>query len=208
MFTQVAYTKLKRNHKYLCDDGFNSYIGIFKRYQNSYALFENTKDITILDAIDKNNNIAEIHYNRYSKYFSFCKYISLLFAIPSIGIYDTYLGYLSTISYLSYCGISIYEMERGKKIRFHLTNADIGHIITLFAGPCINCIFCPGIFKEFTINCFLYFYIRYICVIEYAPKDTSFYIMNKTKQTQMERRMFNKIIIRLFGYEVDVGRYL
>lgn len=208
MFKQVAYTKLKKNQKYLCDDGFNSYIGIFKRYQNGHALFENTKDITILDTIEKNNNISEIRYNRYSKYFTFYKCMSLLCAVPSIGIYHTYLGYLSNIGYFSYCGISIYEMERGTRFRFGITNEDIGKMMLLFAGPCMNCLFCPGIFKEFLINCFVYFYIRYVCVIEYAPKDTSFYVMHKTKQLEMERRMFNKIIVRLFGCEVDVGRYL
>jgi len=206
MFTQVAYTKLKKNQKYLCDDGFNSYIGIFKRYQNSYALFENTKDITILDTVIK-KDLTEIQYNRYSKYFTFCKYISLLFAIPSIGRYHPYLGYLSNISYLSYCAINLYEMERGRRVRFNITNADIGQIIALFGGPFINYAFCPGFFKEFAINCFVYFYVRYICVIEYAPKDTSFYVMHKTKQSQMERRMFNKIIIRLFGHEI-IGKYL
>ncbi len=207
MFTQVSYTKLKRNEKYLCDDGFNSYIGIFKRYHNQYALFENTKDITILDTVIK-KDITEIHYNRYSKYFSFCKYISLLFAIPSMGRCHPYLEYLSNISYLSYCGINIYEMERGRRFRFNITNADISQIIALFGGPFINCAICPGIFKEFAINCFVYFYIRYVCVIEFAPKDTSFYVMHKTKQSKMEQHMFNKIIIRLFGCEVDVGRYL
>ncbi len=208
MFKQVSYSKLKRNEKYLCDDGFNSYIGIFKRYHNQYALFENTKDITILDTIEKKNNLSEIHYNRYSKYFNFCKYISLLFAIPSIGRYYPYLGYLSNISYLSYCGINIYEIERGRRIRFNIRNIDIAQIIALFGGPFINCAFCPGIFKEFVINCFVYFYIRYTCVIEFAPKYSSFYVMHKTKQLEMEQRMFNKIIVRLFGWEVDVGRYL
>jgi hypothetical protein len=206
MFTQVAYTKLKRNQKYLCDDGFNSYIGIFKRYQNSYALFENTKDITILDTVIK-KEFAEIHYNRYSKYFTVCKCVSLLFAIPSIGKYCPYLGYLADISYLCYCGISIYEMERGRRIRFHIKNVDIGKIIALFGGPCINWLFCPGIFKEISINCFIYFYIRYVCVIEYAPKGASFYVMRLHAQKNMEQRIFNKIIVRLFGHET-VGRYL
>jgi len=207
MFTQVAFTKLKRNQKYLCDDGFNSYIGIFKRYQNSYALFENTKDITILDTIEKNNNISEIHYHRYSKYFTFCKYMSLLLFIPSIGRYHPYFMYFSTINYLSYIAITVYELERGRRFRSNLTSNDVSKLMLLFGGPFTNCIFCPGIFKEFSINCFVYFYIRYTCVIEYAPKDTSFYVMHKTKQTQMEQRIFNKIMYPLFGHEI-VGKYL
>jgi hypothetical protein len=207
MFKQVAYTKLKKNQKYLCDDGFNSYIGIFKRYQNSHALFENTKDITILDTIIK-KDLTEIHYNRYSKYFSFYKYMSLLLFIPSMVRYHPYFMYFSTINYLSYIGITIYEMERGRRFSSNLTNNDISKMMLLLGGPFTNCIFHPGLFLEFSINCFVYFYIRYVCVIEYAPKDTSFYVMHKTKQSQMERRMFNKIIVRLFGCEVDVGRYL
>jgi hypothetical protein len=206
MFTQVAYTKLKRNQKYLCDDGFNSYIGIFKRYQNSHALFENTKDITILDTIIK-KDVIEINYNRYSKYFSFYKYMSLLLFIPSIEKYHPYLLYFSTFNYLSYIGITMYEMERGRQIMFSRTNYDISKMMLLLAGPFMNCLFHSGIFIEFSINCFVYFYIRYVCVIEYAPKDTSFYVMHKTKQLEMERRMFNKIIIRLFGHEI-VGKYL
>ena len=207
MFTQVAYTKLKRNQKYLCDDGFNSYIGIFKRYYNQYALFENTKDITILDTIIK-KDFTEIKYNNYSKYFSFYKYMSLLLFIPSIGNYHPYLFYFSTINYLSYIGITIYEVERGRRFMFRQGNYEISKIMLSLAGPFMNCIFYSGIFTEFSINCFVYFYIRYICVIEYAPKDTSFYIMHKTKQLEMERRMFDKIIVRLFGWKVDVGKYL
>jgi hypothetical protein len=207
MFTQVAYTKLKQNEKYLCDDGFNTYIGIFKRYQNSHALFENTHDITILDTVIK-KDLTEIHYHRYSKYFSFYKYMSLLLFIPSISKYHPYFGYLSSFNFFSYMGITMYEMERGRRIMFSRTNSDLSKIILLFAGPYINCLFQSGIFLEFSINCFVYFYIRYVCVIEYAPKDTSFYLMHKTKQLQMEQRMFNKIIVRLFGWEVDVGRYL
>jgi hypothetical protein len=206
MFKQVAYTKLKKNKKYLCDDGFNCYIGIFKRYQNSHALFENTKDITILDTVIK-NDFAEIHYNRYSKYFSFYKYISLLLFIPSLAKYHPYFMYFSTINYLSYIGITIYEMERGRRFISNITSKDISKLMLLFFGPFTNCIFYPGIFIEFSINCYVYFYIRYICVIEYAPKDTSFYVMHKTKQSQMERRMFNKIMFQLFGHEI-IGKYL
>ena len=206
MFKQVAYTQLKKNKKYLCDDGFNSYIGIFKRYQNSHALFENTHDITILDTIVK-KDLTEIHYNRYSKYFSFYKYMSLLLFIPSIGKYHPYLLYFFTFNYLSYIGITMYEMERGRQIMFARANYNINKIMLLLGGPFMNCLFHSGIFIEFSINCFVYFYIRHVCVIEYAPQDTSFYVMHKTKQSQMERLMFNKIMYRLFGHEF-VGKYL
>lgn len=204
-FDKVSYEKLKRHQKYLCDDGFNSYIGIFKRYHNQYALFENTHDITILDTIETDNMV--IHYNRYSKYFSFYKYMSLLLFVPSIGQYHPYLMYFSAVNYFSYIAITSYEIQIGRRIMFKSSN-DIGKICLLFAGTFMNCIFQSGIFIEFAINCFVYFYIRYMCIIEYAPKDTSFYVMHKTKQKNMERRMFNKIIVRLFGCEVDVGRYL
>ena len=206
MFKQVAFTKLKRNQKYLCDDGFNSYIGIFKRYYNQYALFENTKDITILDTIIK-KDLTEIKYNKYSKYFSFYKYMSLLLFIPSIGNYHPYLLYFSSINYLTYIGITLYEIERGRRFMFRNSNYEISKFILLVGGPFMNCVFNSGIFIEFTINCFVYFYIRYICVIEYAPKDTSFYVMHKTKQLEMERRVFNKIMYSLFGHEI-VGKYL
>jgi hypothetical protein len=207
MFTQVAYTKLKKNNKYLCDDGINSYIGIFKRYHNQYALFENTHDITILDTLVK-KDLTKIYYNRYSKYYNFYKYMSLLLFIPSIGNYYPYFTYFSIFNYLSYFGITVYEMERGRRFMFRSFNYELSKIILLLAGPFMNCIFHPGIFIEFSINCFVYFYIRYVCVFEYAPKDTSFYVMHIHAQKNMERRMFNKIIVRLFGCEVDVGRYL
>lgn len=207
MFKQVAYTKLKQNEKYLCDDGFNTYIGIFKRYHHQFALFENTHDITILDTVVK-KDITEIYYNRYSKYYNFYKYMSLLLFIPSIGTYYPYYIYFSTFNYLSYIGLTAYEMERGRRFMFRSCNYELSKIILLLAGPFMNCVFHSGIFIEFSINCFVYFYIRYVCVIEYAPKDTSFYVMHKHAQKNMEQRIFNKIIVRLFGCEVDVGRYL
>jgi hypothetical protein len=206
MFTQVAYTKLKKNEKYLCDDGFNSYIGIFKRYHNQYALFENTQDITILDTIVK-KDVTKIHYNRYSKYYTFYKYMSLLLFVPSIGKYNSYLGYFSAINFLSYIGITAYEIDRGRRFMFRSTDYEIGKISVLFTGTFMNCIFHSGIFIEFAINCVVYFYIRYMCVIEYAPKDTSFYLMHRHAQKNMEQRMFNKIMYRLFGDE-NVGKYL
>ena len=90
MFHQISFNKLKRNEKYICDDGFNTYIGIFIRYENNHALFTNTKDITILDTIIKNNGIT-IHYNTYSKYYTFYKNLSLLCCIPSLVNYHPYL---------------------------------------------------------------------------------------------------------------------
>lgn len=209
MFKQVTYNKLKRNEKYICDDGFNTYIGIFKRYQNRHALFENTHDITILDTVATHDTMAHIYYNRYSKYYTFYKYIALLLSIPSFRLVNYYLGCLSDVSYLWYSGTTVYELMRGRRFTsMQLTSDDIGKLMITLGGPCINMFLQPGIYKEFIINCFVYGYIRYTFVIEYAPKGATFYEMHKIKQKKMEQRMFNKIIVRLFGCEVDVGRYL
>jgi len=208
MFREVYYTKLKRNEKYLCDDGFNTYIGIFKRYQNRHALFENTHDITILDTIIKANNMADIKYNRFSKYYNLSKYAALLLSIPSFGLVNYYLGCLSDVSYLWYSGLIVYELMRGRRFTSIQLNSDyIGKLIITLGGPCINMINRPGIYKEFIINCFVYGYIRYTFVIEYAPRGSSFYEMNKTKQKIMEQRMFNKVMYRILGHET-LGTYL
>jgi hypothetical protein len=101
-FNQVSYENLKRHKKYLCDDGFNMYIGLFAKHENNHALFEKTQDITILDTIESTNNEFVIHYNYYSKYYSFYKWMSLFLHIPTIGYINRYLFTIFYISILTY----------------------------------------------------------------------------------------------------------
>ena len=206
-FNQVSYENLKRHQKYLCDDGFNMYIGIFAKYENNHALFEKTQDVTILDTIETtdNNDSVVIHYNRYSKYYPFYKWLSLFLCVPTIGYMNRYFFTIFYISNLTYFALTAYEITRNR--RMNPTRIITTALISIM-GHAVNIVHQPGIIKECAMNCYIYFYMNHIANIEYGDKQTSFYMIHKTKQKEMETRVFNKIMFDLFGCEVNVGRYL
>jgi hypothetical protein len=72
-------------------------------------------------------------------------------------------------------------------------------------GHALNIEFKPGIIKECAMNCYIYFYMNYINNIEYADKQTSFYIIHRMKQKDMETRFFNKIMFDLFGCNIGLN---
>jgi len=195
LFKQVNYIELKRNQKYICDDGFNTYIGIFKHYRNNEAVFMNTKDITILDKIERNNTI-NIHFNNYSQYFILQKYISLILSTPSLGCIHPFLFNISNACFISYGAITIYEYSRQRR-----TTSDIHkpRLFLLMLIPCMNQIIRVPLFNALVLNLFMLFIIKYLDVIEYAHQGFTFYEIYKTKQSNMERRIYNKLIYNLFG---------
>ena len=201
-FNQVSYENLKRHKKYLCDDGFNMYIGLFAKHEKNHALFEKTQDITILDTIEPDDDNVVIHYNYYSKYYSFYKWMSLFLHIPTIGYINRYLFTIFYISILTYFSLIAYEITRNRRMN---PNRIIATVLIFVMGHAVNIVHRPGIIKECAMNCYIYFYMNYINNIEYADKQTSFYIIHKTKQQQMETRVFNKIIFDLIGCNIGLN---
>ena len=201
-FNQVSYENLKRHQKYLCNDGFNMYIGIFAKYENNHALFEKTQDITILDTIETDDDNVVIHYNYYSKYYLFYKWLSLFLHIPTIGYMNKYLFTIFYISMLTYFSLIAYEITRNRRMN---PTRIIPTVLISIMGHAVNIEFQPGIIKECAMNYYIYFYMNYINNIEYADKQTSFYIIHKTKQKEMETRFFNKIIFDLIGSNIGLN---
>jgi hypothetical protein len=178
------------------------YIGIFAKYENNHALFEKTQDITILDTIETNNDNVVIHYNYYSKYYLFYKWLSLFLHIPTIGYMNKYLFTIFYISILTYFSLIAYEITRNRRMN---PNRIIATVLISIMGHAVNIVHRLGIIKECVMNCYIYFYMNYINNIEYADKQTSFYIIHKTKQKDMETRVFNKIMFDLIGSNIGLN---
>ena len=202
-FNKVYYSDLKRRQKYLCDNGFNMYIGTFMKYENNHALFEKTEDITILDTIETiDNDSIVIDYNYYSKYYPFHKWMSLFLSVPTIGYMNKYLFTIFYMSILTYFALIAYEITRIRRMN---PTCIVPTVLISIMGHALNIIYHPGIIKECAMNCYIYFYMNHIANIEYGDKHTSFYIIHKTKQKEMETRFFNKIMFDLFGCNIGLN---